>query len=182
MGNVKVLKKKGENKWNFFDLPPKIVTEEDRLQSLSPFTIGGCRFFLLFAINSQPKCCDRNLMHQTNKLWYSQWMKPFLKSEKLMRNFKQPIDSASLCYHLNGLKYDVKLNISRNSMWFLVASNILSLILVAGYTSNTKKFGKGLWPHLKFISFVLKNEAKDKIIKIFLITIIKSAFVWSETD
>lgn len=59
-GNIEVSKKKGERTNEDFLTFLQIVTEEDRLQSFSPFTIGGCiSFFLLFPINSQPKQCDR---------------------------------------------------------------------------------------------------------------------------
>lgn len=57
--NIEVLKKKGARKqMKNFDLPPEIVPEEDRLQSFSPFLLGGCIsffFFPLFPISSQPK-------------------------------------------------------------------------------------------------------------------------------
>lgn len=52
--NIEVLKKKGARKqMKNFDLPPEIVPEEDRLQSFSPFLLGGCISFFFFFLCSQ---------------------------------------------------------------------------------------------------------------------------------
>lgn len=64
-GNVKVLKKKGERKqMKIFDLPPEIVPEEDRLQSFSPFLLGGCISFFFSCSQSTPSLSSviENLM------------------------------------------------------------------------------------------------------------------------
>ena len=70
-----------------FDLPPEMVTEEDRLVLFSFHSWG--LYFFFFCAQSTPHLNSvmENLMYQRNKLWNSQWKKSFLKSEKLMKNF-----------------------------------------------------------------------------------------------